>query len=99
MPLTRGGFRHYDYDRMVVWKWLAQFSSPATTWMDQLEGIHHHIAGAYLLRYAQERSWRGTTAVCRTASKSTASQALSLKRGESVDFGRHWQRHSKDVHA
>jgi hypothetical protein len=21
-------------------------------------GIHHHIAGAYLLRYAQERSWR-----------------------------------------
>jgi ISXO2-like transposase domain len=22
-------------------------------------GIHHHIAGAYLLRYAQERSWRG----------------------------------------
>src|SRR6266851_6806108 len=22
-------------------------------------GIHHHIAGAYLLQYAQERSWRG----------------------------------------
>jgi ISXO2-like transposase domain len=22
-------------------------------------GIHHHIAGAYLLRYAQESSWRG----------------------------------------
>ena len=21
-------------------------------------GIHHHIAGAYLLRYAQEPSWR-----------------------------------------
>src|SRR6266403_2261148 len=37
-------------------------------------GIHHHVAGAYLLRYAQERSWRGTTAVCRTVSKSTASQ-------------------------
>ena len=34
-------------------------SSAVTTWMDQLEGIHHHIAGAYLLRYAQERSWRG----------------------------------------
>lgn len=45
MPLTRGGFRHYDYDRMVVWKWHALFSSAATTWMDQLEGIHHHIAG------------------------------------------------------
>jgi hypothetical protein len=24
-------------------------------------GIHHHIAGAYLLRYAQESSWRETT--------------------------------------
>jgi len=45
MPLTRGGFRHYDYDRMVVWKWHALFSYAATTWMDQLEGIHHHIAG------------------------------------------------------
>jgi hypothetical protein len=60
MPLTRGGFRHYDDDRMVVWKWHAQSSSPA---MDDLDGIHYHIACAYLLRYAQERSWRGTTAV------------------------------------
>src|SRR5258708_23536704 len=25
-------------------------------------GIHHHIAGAYLLRYAQESSWRGAKA-------------------------------------
>ena len=24
-------------------------------------GIHHHIAGAYLLRYAQESSWREDT--------------------------------------
>src|SRR4051794_21987168 len=60
---------------------------PWTTRMDRLEGIHHHIAGAYLLRYAQERSWRGTTAVRRTVSKSTALAALSLKRGKSVDFG------------
>jgi len=75
MALTREGFRHYDYDRMVVRKWHARSAPlPWTTWMDRLEGIHHHIAGAYLLRYAQERSWRGTTAVCRTVSKSTASQ-------------------------
>jgi len=53
-------------------------------------GIHRHIAGAHLLRYAQEE---GTTAVCRTVSKSTASQALSLKRGKSIDFGGYWQRH------
>jgi hypothetical protein len=31
-------------------------------------GIHHHIAGAYLLRYAQESSWReGITAASRMA--------------------------------
>ena len=76
MALTRGGFRHYDYDRMVVLERGMRNSAPLpwTTWMDRLEGIHHHIAGAYRLRYAQERSWRGTTAVCRTVSKSTASQ-------------------------
>jgi hypothetical protein len=33
-PLTRGGFRHYDYDRMLVWKWHAQFRSAA---MDDLD--------------------------------------------------------------
>ena len=76
MPLTRGGFRHYDYDRMVVGKWHAQFSSAA---MDDLDGSTRrhpspHRAVRTFLRYAQERSWRGTTAVCRTVSKSTASQ-------------------------
>ena len=34
-------------------------------------GIHHHIAGAYLLRYAQDSSWREDN---RTVSKSTASR-------------------------
>jgi hypothetical protein len=47
--------------------------------MDRL-GIYHHIAGACLLRYAQGRSWKGTTAVCRTVRKSTprSSQARPL---------------------
>lgn len=53
MPLTRGGLRHCDYDRTVVWKWHARSAPlPWTTLKDRLEGIHHHIAGAYLLRYA-----------------------------------------------
>jgi hypothetical protein len=30
-------------------------------------GIHHHIAGAYLLRYARESSWREITAASRMA--------------------------------
>jgi hypothetical protein len=75
MPLTRGGF---GTTTMTGWWFGSGMRNsaplPWTTWMDQLEGIHHHIARCVPLRYAQERSWRGTTAVCRTVSKSTASQ-------------------------
>src|SRR6266851_1541401 len=62
-------------------------------------GIHHHIAGAYLLRYAQERSWRGDNRRLSNGEQVNRLAALSLKRGKSVDFGGYWQRHSKDVHA
>jgi hypothetical protein len=37
-------------------------------------GIHHHIAGAYLCGMLKRGLGEGTTAVCRTVSKSTASQ-------------------------
>jgi len=66
---------------------------------DRLEGIHHHIAGAYLLRYAQERSWSGDNLRLSNGEQVNRLAALSLKRGKSVDFGGYWQRHSKDVHA
>ncbi len=62
-------------------------------------GIHHHIAGAYLLRYALERSWRGDSRRLSNGEQVNRLAALSLKRGKSVDFGGYWQRHSKDVHA
>ena len=62
-------------------------------------GIHHHIAGTYLLQYAQERSWRGDNRRLSNGERVNRLAALSLKRGKSVDFGGYWQRHSKDVHA
>jgi hypothetical protein len=61
--------------------------------------IHHHIAGAYLLRYAQEMSWRGDNRRLSNGEQVNRLAALSLKRGKSVDFGGCWQWHSKDVHA
>ena len=98
MALARGGFRHYDYDRMVVRKWHARSAPlPRTIWMDRREGIHHHIAGVYLLRYAQERFWRGDNGRLSNSAQVNRLAALSLK--QSVDFGGYWQRHSKDVHA
>src|SRR6476660_10255027 len=44
-------------------------------------GIHHHIAGAYLLRYAQERSWReGDNRRLSNGEQVNRLAALSLKR-------------------
>jgi hypothetical protein len=62
-------------------------------------GIHHHIAGASLLRYAQDSSWSEDNRRLSNGEQVNRLAASSLKRGKSVDFGGYWQRHSKDVHA
>jgi hypothetical protein len=56
-------------------------------------GIHHHIAGAYLLRYAQESSWREDNRRVSNGDQVNRIAALALKRGKSVDFIGYWQRH------
>jgi len=59
-------------------------------------GIHHHIAGAYLLRYAQESSWREDNRRQSNGEQVTRVAALAMKRGKSVDFTGYWQRHIAD---
>jgi hypothetical protein len=49
-------------------------------------GIHHHIAGAYLLRYAQESSWREDNRRVSNGDQVSRVAALALKPGPSVDF-------------
>ena len=58
-------------------------------------GHHHHIAGPYLLRYAQEASWREDNR--REANGDQVRQVahLALSRKPSVDFSGYWQRHVK----
>jgi transposase-like protein len=56
-------------------------------------GHHHHIAGTYLLRYAQEASWREDNRRVTNGDQTRAVAALAMKRGPSVDFGGYWQRH------
>jgi transposase-like protein len=56
-------------------------------------GIHHHIAGAYLLRYAQESSWREDNRRVSNGDQVSRVAALAMKRGKSVDFTGYWQRH------
>jgi ISXO2-like transposase domain len=47
-------------------------------------GIHHHIAGAYLLRYAQESSWREDNRRVSNGDQVSRVAALAMKRGKSV---------------
>jgi transposase-like protein len=56
-------------------------------------GIHHHIAGAYLRRYAQESSWREDNRRVSNGDQVSRVAALAMKRGKSVDFTGYWQRH------
>jgi hypothetical protein len=56
-------------------------------------GHHHHITGSYLLRYAQESTWREDT--CRFPNGAQVRQlaALAMRARPSVDFSGYWQRH------
>jgi hypothetical protein len=56
-------------------------------------GIHHHIAGGDLLRYAQESSWREDNRSISNGDQVSRIATLALKRGKSVDFTGYWQRH------
>ncbi len=56
-------------------------------------GHHHHLAGAYLLRYAQEASWREDNRRVANGEQVRTVAHLAMKRGPSVDFSGYWQRH------
>ncbi len=56
-------------------------------------GHHHHIAGAYLLRYAQEASWREDNRRMSNGDQTRRVAALALGKATSPDFVGYWQRH------
>ena len=60
-------------------------------------GHHHHIAGAYLLRYAQEASWREDNRRVSNGDQVQLIARLAMKRGASVDFTGYWQRRLKST--
>ena len=91
-PLLAGCREEYHASTNWAEEWFPRLRSAEI-------GIHHLIADAYLLRYGQERSWRGDNRRPSNGEQVNRLAALSLKRGRSVDFGGYWQRHSKDVHA
>ena len=56
-------------------------------------GHHHHIAGVYLLRYAQEASWREDNRRVDNGRQVERIAKLAMGRKPSVDFCGYWQRH------
>ena len=56
-------------------------------------GHHHHVSGAYLLRYAQESSWREDHRRTSNGEQVNRIVALAMSRKPSVDFSGYWQRH------
>jgi hypothetical protein len=56
-------------------------------------GHHHHIAGAYLLRYAQEAAWREGNRRVPNGDQVRLVASLAMVRKPSVDFSGYWQRH------
>jgi hypothetical protein len=58
------------------------------------QGHHHHISGPYLLRYAQEASWREDHRRVSNGDQVHMVSGMAMKRGQSVDFCGYWQRHS-----
>jgi transposase-like protein len=56
-------------------------------------GHHHHIAGPYLIRFAQEAAWREDYKRVPNGSQVDRIVALSMKHKPSVDFSGYWQRH------
>jgi len=60
-------------------------------------GHHHHIAGAYLLRYAQEASWREDNRRISNGEQVHRVAGLAMVAKRSVDFSGYWQRHIKSA--
>lgn len=58
-------------------------------------GHSHHIAGPYLLRFAQEAAWREDNRRVSNGDQVRRVAGHALNRGKSVDFSGYWQRHVK----
>jgi transposase-like protein len=55
-------------------------------------GHHHHIAGQYLARYAQEAAWREDLRRVSNGEQTQGVVGLAMHRGPSIDFCGYWQR-------
>ena len=55
-------------------------------------GHHHHVAGPYLLRFAQEAAWRENYRRSANGTQVDRIVALAMRNKPSIDFCGYWQR-------
>jgi transposase-like protein len=56
-------------------------------------GHHHHVAGPYLIRFAQEAAWREDHRRVANGAQTDRIVSLAMRHRPSVDFAGYWQRH------
>ena len=79
----------YSYDGACT-NWAEEFFSR----LRRAEiGHHHHIAGTYPLRYAQESTWREDNRRLSNGDQVSRFAGFAMKRKPSPDFCGYWQRH------
>ena len=60
-------------------------------------GHHHHIAGTYLIRYAQESAWREDHRRVANGTQVRAVSRMAMAAPTSVDWCGYWQRAARKV--
>jgi hypothetical protein len=58
-------------------------------------GHHHHVAGPYLIRFAQEYAWRETNKRVSNGDQVDRIVTLAMRVKKSAAFCGYWQRHAK----
>jgi transposase-like protein len=84
------------------------YAMPGGVWTNAAEGYfsrlrraeighHHHIAGPYLLRFAQEAAWREDHRRDPNGSQVDRVVTLAMKAKPSWEFAGYWQRHIREA--
>lgn len=60
-------------------------------------GHHHHVAGPYLIRFAQEAAWRENNRRIANGKQVDRVVHLAMRHKPSVDFAGYWQRHIQEA--
>lgn len=94
--LLRSGFEMFRINYQEAYSRDGTCTNVAESYFSRLRraeaGHHHHIAGPYLIRFAQEAAWREDHRRLSTGEQLHAIGALALRKTPSVDFTGYWQR-------